>query len=71
MFSRQESPFDLDSTASQVSITTSSTALPNAFNRLMSQPASQRDRCKRPALVYNHNYDLYKEPPVDTPLMEY
>jgi hypothetical protein len=70
MSSRQQSPLELDFTVSQASVTTSSTVLPNAFNRLMQNPgvpAVQRDQCLRPLLVYNRNYDLFKPPPEDLP----
>jgi hypothetical protein len=70
MSSRQESPLGLDSIASQTSAAPSSTVLPNVFNRLMQNtglPGIQRDRCHRPPLKYNHNYDLYKPPPEGQP----
>ena len=70
MSSRQLSPLELASTASQASATPSSTVLPNVFSCLMQNtglPGIQRDRCRRPPLVYNHNYDPYKSPPDDLP----
>jgi hypothetical protein len=70
MSSRQQSPLELGSMASQASATTSSTVLPNAFNRLMqtdSLPAVKRDRCLRLPPTYNRNYDPFKPRPEDLP----
>jgi hypothetical protein len=69
MSSCQELPLD---TASQASAVPSTSTLPNAFGQLMqSQQATtstaQRDRCQRPSVVYNQNYNLYTAPPVDLP----
>src|SRR6266536_4192693 len=70
MASRYSTLLENDTVASQVSTTTSRSTLPNAFNRMI-QPAPvvqstvKRDRCTRPTPTYNHNYNLYKKPPVD------
>jgi hypothetical protein len=72
MSSRAESPLD---TTSQASAVPSRSTLPNAFGQIMqsqqstrrSTPIVQRDRCQRPLVVYNYNYDLFSAPPVDLP----
>src|ERR1700733_7790412 len=75
MPSRQSTPLELDSTASQASAAPSGSSLPNAFGRMMTsreaiqatQNSLRRDRCKRPTPIYNSNYNPFESPSGDVP----
>ena len=66
MASCHSTPLENDTMASQASGST----LPNVFSRMMApapvvQSTAKRDRCTRPTLTYNHNYNPYEKPSVD------
>jgi hypothetical protein len=67
MSSRGPIPLEIDSTAFLLSTIDSQSSLPNAFSLMMSGsqralPTIVKDKCDRPVLVYNYNYNLEKEP---------
>jgi hypothetical protein len=74
MSSRHETPISTSDDAMETRETSSAPStsiLPSAFSRIMgvsstssSQPL-KRDKCNRPAIVYNKKYDLHKAPPED------
>jgi len=71
MSSRTEYLLIINNNKSHLSPTPSRSTLQNVFGLIMPQPAEhaavQRDRCSRPPLKYNHNYDPTKPPNPNQP----
>jgi hypothetical protein len=68
MSSRAHIPIDLNRFTFEPSLAPLGLTLPNAFNQIIRGEAPtlnavKRDRCTRPTVIYNSNYNLYKPVP--------